>query len=87
LSAPIVSGNQFKCPKGCSDRTFVVDSRVNGEGTYVRRRRRCEGCRYVFTTFELQCTPEEFRAWRLNGSMLPERVAIALRAIQKILGA
>ena len=31
----------------------VIDSRVNKEGTSIRRRRVCEGCGYRYTTYEV----------------------------------
>ncbi|MGH8743733.1 MAG: transcriptional regulator NrdR, partial [Burkholderiales bacterium] len=34
----------MKCPFCISQDTQVVDSRVNEEGTSVRRRRRCVSC-------------------------------------------
>jgi transcriptional repressor NrdR len=40
------------CPACQADDTKVVDSRLAGEGTAVRRRRRCPSCGHRFTTFE-----------------------------------
>jgi transcriptional repressor NrdR len=40
------------CPRCQAEDTKVVDSRLAGEGTAVRRRRRCAECGYRFTTFE-----------------------------------
>lgn len=40
------------CPQCQADDTKVVDSRLAGEGSTVRRRRRCPACEYRFTTFE-----------------------------------
>jgi transcriptional repressor NrdR len=42
----------MKCPFCNAADTQVVDSRVNEEGTSVRRRRRCPGCNKRFTTYE-----------------------------------
>ena len=42
----------MKCPFCNAPDTQVVDSRVNDEGTSVRRRRRCPGCSKRFTTYE-----------------------------------
>ena len=42
----------MKCPFCNSQDTQVVDSRVNEEGTSVRRRRRCVSCMKRFTTYE-----------------------------------
>jgi transcriptional repressor NrdR len=40
------------CPVCRADDTKVVDSRLAGEGTAVRRRRHCPSCGHRFTTFE-----------------------------------
>ncbi|HSS47032.1 MAG TPA: transcriptional regulator NrdR [Burkholderiales bacterium] len=42
----------MKCPFCGAQDTQVVDSRVNEEGTSVRRRRRCISCTKRFTTYE-----------------------------------
>ena len=42
----------MRCPFCSSDETRVVDSRLVGEGTQVRRRRECSDCRERFTTYE-----------------------------------
>lgn len=42
----------MKCPFCNAPDTQVVDSRVNEEGTSVRRRRRCLTCAKRFTTYE-----------------------------------
>lgn len=42
----------MKCPFCNAADTQVVDSRVNDEGTSVRRRRRCLTCKKRFTTYE-----------------------------------
>ncbi len=42
----------MKCPFCNAPDTHVVDSRVNEEGTSVRRRRRCAKCSKRFTTYE-----------------------------------
>ena len=42
----------MKCPFCNAPDTQVVDSRVNEEGTSVRRRRRCPKCSKRFTTYE-----------------------------------
>ena len=42
----------MKCPFCNAPDTQVVDSRVNEEGTSVRRRRRCAACSKRFTTYE-----------------------------------
>jgi transcriptional repressor NrdR len=42
----------MKCPFCSAPDTQVVDSRVNEEGTSVRRRRRCSTCSKRFTTYE-----------------------------------
>jgi transcriptional regulator NrdR family protein len=41
----------FSCPK-CGKKTGVVDSRPNETNDAVRRRRKCLGCHYRFTTYE-----------------------------------
>jgi transcriptional repressor NrdR len=40
------------CPFCGHSETRVIDSRLAGEGTQVRRRRQCEACEERFTTFE-----------------------------------
>jgi transcriptional repressor NrdR len=40
------------CPFCGHSETRVIDSRLTGEGTQVRRRRECEQCAERFTTFE-----------------------------------
>ena len=42
----------MKCPFCNASDTQVLDSRVNEEGTSVRRRRRCPACNKRFTTYE-----------------------------------
>jgi len=42
----------MKCPFCNAPDTQVVDSRVNEEGTSVRRRRKCPVCSKRFTTYE-----------------------------------
>ena len=42
----------MKCPFCGQPDTQVADSRVNEEGTSIRRRRRCTGCGKRFTTYE-----------------------------------
>ena len=42
----------MRCPKcGCQD-DKVIDSRSSREGSTIRRRRECIGCRHRFTTYE-----------------------------------
>jgi len=48
----LLTGFIMKCPFCSAQDTQVVDSRVNGEGTSVRRRRRCSSCLKRFTTYE-----------------------------------
>ncbi|HEY5791240.1 MAG TPA: transcriptional regulator NrdR [Gammaproteobacteria bacterium] len=40
------------CPFCGAAETKVIDSRLAGEGTHVRRRRECQQCAERFTTFE-----------------------------------
>ncbi|MAS00322.1 MAG: transcriptional regulator NrdR [Nitrosomonadales bacterium] len=42
----------MKCLFCGSNDTQVIDSRVNDEGTTIRRRRECKNCRKRFTTYE-----------------------------------
>ena len=48
----------MKCNKcGCME-SKVIDSRLNEEGTSIRRRRECLGCGRRFTTYEvIESTP------------------------------
>lgn len=42
----------MNCPK-CEERNAVVmDSRENKKQSYVRRRRKCTECKFLFTTYE-----------------------------------
>lgn len=40
------------CPVCEHEDTKVIDSRMSGEGSSIRRRRECEKCGYRFSTFE-----------------------------------
>ena len=42
----------MKCPSCGYNETKVVDSRLSGDGTSVRRRRECLKCQHRFTTYE-----------------------------------
>lgn len=42
----------MKCPFCGHDETLVVDSRTGEDGSFIRRRRRCEECDRRFTTYE-----------------------------------
>ncbi|OGX37871.1 MAG: transcriptional regulator NrdR [Omnitrophica WOR_2 bacterium RIFCSPHIGHO2_02_FULL_52_10] len=42
----------MKCPSCQNNETKVVDSRLNGDGTSIRRRRECLKCEKRFTTYE-----------------------------------
>jgi len=42
----------MKCPACDHKETKVVDSRLNGDGTSIRRRRECLKCEKRFTTYE-----------------------------------
>ncbi len=42
----------MKCPACHYKETKVVDSRMNGDGTSIRRRRECLKCEKRFTTYE-----------------------------------
>jgi transcriptional repressor NrdR len=42
----------MRCPFCTAQETRVLDSRESGEGTIIRRRRECEGCKRRFTTYE-----------------------------------
>ena len=42
----------MKCPSCQYNETKVVDSRLNGDGTSIRRRRECLKCEKRFTTYE-----------------------------------
>lgn len=46
------SAGGFKCPECGARRDRVVDSRGNQAGTFIRRRRICDGCRHRWTTYE-----------------------------------
>jgi transcriptional repressor NrdR len=41
-----------RCPFCTAADTRVMDSRDSAEGTIIRRRRECEGCKRRFTTYE-----------------------------------
>lgn len=42
----------MRCPVCDHDESKVVDSRVSGDGTSIRRRRECEKCGHRFSTLE-----------------------------------
>lgn len=42
----------MKCPSCRCKNTKVIDSRMNGDGTSIRRRRECLKCEKRFTTYE-----------------------------------
>ena len=42
----------MKCPTCDYKETKVIDSRLNADGTSIRRRRECLKCEYRFTTYE-----------------------------------
>ncbi|MFA6161039.1 MAG: transcriptional regulator NrdR [Patescibacteria group bacterium] len=42
----------MRCPVCNHEESKVVDSRVSGDGTSIRRRRECEKCSYRFSTIE-----------------------------------
>ena len=42
----------MKCPHCVHKETKVIDSRLNNDGTSIRRRRECLECEYRFTTYE-----------------------------------
>ncbi len=42
----------MKCPSCQYNETKVIDSRLNGDGTSIRRRRECLKCEKRFTTYE-----------------------------------
>ncbi len=42
----------MKCPSCRSKNTKVIDSRMNSDGTSIRRRRECLKCERRFTTYE-----------------------------------
>lgn len=42
----------MKCPVCNHEESKVIDSRVSGDGTTIRRRRECEECAYRFSTIE-----------------------------------
>ena len=53
------------CPFCFAVDTKVIDSRLVGEGSSVRRRRQCLVCNERFTTFEVA---EDRKSTRLNSS-------------------
>jgi transcriptional repressor NrdR len=42
----------MRCPFCRADNDRVIDSRAGDDGSSIRRRRECEGCRRRFTTYE-----------------------------------
>jgi transcriptional repressor NrdR len=42
----------MRCPFCRADNDKVIDSRAGDDGTSIRRRRECNGCRRRFTTYE-----------------------------------
>jgi transcriptional repressor NrdR len=54
------------CPK-CSTPTEVKDSRPTGNGSAIRRRRKCPSCGWRFTTFETTDDPDVADAMKAFG--------------------
>jgi transcriptional regulator NrdR family protein len=44
------------CPKCSAKKTKVIDSRLQPNGTIIRRRRLCLNCKHRFTTWESAMT-------------------------------
>ena len=42
----------MRCPECQSDQTKVIDSRQVEQGAAIRRRRVCENCQYLYTTYD-----------------------------------
>ena len=56
----------MRCPKCGSQDDKVIDSRSNGDGGQIRRRRECLGCATRFTTYE-EIHRENLRIAKRNG--------------------
>ena len=42
----------MRCPFCATDEDKVIETRVSKDGSEIRRRRECEGCKRRFTTYE-----------------------------------
>ena len=42
----------MRCPFCATDQDKVIETRVSKDGSEIRRRRECEGCKRRFTTYE-----------------------------------
>jgi len=42
----------MRCPPCATDEATVIETRVSKDGSEIRRRRECEGCKRRFTTYE-----------------------------------
>ncbi len=85
----------MRCPFCGADDTKVIDSRLAGEGSMVRRRRECQECSERFTTFETAelvlprvikrdgvCEPFDEEKLRAGMIKALERRPVALDAIE-----
>jgi transcriptional repressor NrdR len=76
------------CPRCQADDTKVADSRLAGEGSAVRRRRRCPSCDYRFTTYERvdEAAEVPLRVIKSSGAIEPfdrHKVASGVQAAAK----
>jgi transcriptional repressor NrdR len=76
----------MKCPFCGHADTQVIDSRVNEDGTSIRRRRRCLKCEKRFTTFENADVrmPQVVKSGGHRAEFDPEKVRVSfMRALHK----
>lgn len=75
------SSNNLKCPKcGAAKGSDVCDSRAPLEGTYIRRRRKCNACGHKFSTREMVWNDDPS-----NPNTIKRADILNLRALAKLI--
>ena len=74
----------MKCPKCRNLDTRVIDSRTTEDGKAIRRRRECEKCGALFTTFE-RLEFVSFMVTKASGEMEPYNRTKVMNSMRKAL--
>jgi len=91
----------MKCPSCGSTDSGVTDSRRTRDATEIRRRRKCESCGHVYTTYELiyddradtkgglrirlTCAQEDIKMLKQKIEMLNKEVSDALAVSNRVI--
>jgi len=80
---PDLIGASLACP-ACGSRqgSEVTDSRVDGEGVRIRRRRQCLGCHARFTTYEMAFDPAVFFDQRQRAKLVAAELREMAHALE-----